>query len=229
MLSYFGFPVISLKSMVILLWVISFIISTETMYTLGNNSDLDRAFDAALAAQRYRDVVGTGDGEQVNENKNQGLLNTIVNHNKKIKYFDNKINFIVNNFANASHVREYVEKTKEIEQHIFGGPRPHRSWREFLLFSIVIVAIIFILMKIGKKYLAPWLFKSVVGESNGIQNRVSTISGHVSRSGDNGKRTVDELKNHLELQYLEHDKQLKDISQKLNDMLVLISDLPAER
>jgi hypothetical protein len=199
------------------------------MYSLSNHSDLDRAFDAALAAQRFRDVVGTGDDEQLNENKNQGFLNTIVNHNKKIKYFDNKINFIVNNFANASHVRELVEKTKEIEQHIFGGPRPHRSWREFLLMSIVMIAIIFILMKIGKKYLAPWLFKSVGGKSNGIQNGVSTISGHLSRSGDNGKLTVDELKNHLELQYLEHDKQLKDMTQKLNDILVLMSNVPADR
>jgi hypothetical protein len=182
------------------------------MYTSSNQSDLDRAFEAALEVQRYRDVVGAGNDEQLNENKNQGLINTIVNHNKKIKYFDNKINFIVNNFANATHVKEFVEKTKELEQHISGGPRPHRSWREYLLMSIVIIAIIYILMKMATKYLAPWLFKSVHGKSNGIQNGVSTISGHVSRSVGNGKLTVDELKNHLELQYLEHDKQLKDMT-----------------
>jgi hypothetical protein len=89
------------------------------MYTSSNQSDLDRAFEAALEAQRYRDVVGGGNDEQLNDNKNQGLINTIVNHNKKIKYFDNKINFIVNNFANATHVKEFGEDERARAAHFW--------------------------------------------------------------------------------------------------------------
>jgi hypothetical protein len=60
-------------------------------------------------------------------NKNNGLISTLVNHKEKLKLVDNKINYIVNNFANSSHVKEIVEKTKEIEKHVFGAPLPHSS------------------------------------------------------------------------------------------------------
>ncbi len=33
--------------------------------------------------------------------------------------------YVVNNFANSDHVKEMVERTKELESHVFGPPRPH--------------------------------------------------------------------------------------------------------
>jgi hypothetical protein len=29
---------------------------------------------------------------------------------------------IVNNFANSSHIREVIDKRKELEKYVFGGP-----------------------------------------------------------------------------------------------------------
>ncbi len=55
-----------------------------------------------------------------NDKKNQGLINTIVNHNNKIKSIENKFNFIINNYANSSHVKEIIEREKEIEKHVMG-------------------------------------------------------------------------------------------------------------
>jgi hypothetical protein len=62
-----------------------------------------------------------------NENTNQGLINTIINHNNKSKNVEHKVNFIVNNYANSSHVKEIVDKTRDLENHALGTPRPHTS------------------------------------------------------------------------------------------------------
>jgi len=98
------------------------------MYTSSNHSDLERAFQAALDAQRHKEETDTANDDQLlNDNRNQGLINSIVNNNdRKIKHLENKFNFIVNNYANSSHIKEILEKTKELEDHVFGAPRPHR-------------------------------------------------------------------------------------------------------
>lgn len=92
-----------------------------------------------------------------NENKNQGLVNTIVNHNKKIKSTKNKFNLIVNNFVNFSHVKEIEKQTKEIERHVFGPPRPHSSRREFVLIAVIVVIIGMVLIIGGKKLIGSGL------------------------------------------------------------------------
>jgi hypothetical protein len=57
----------------------------------------------------------------------------------------------VNNFANSSYVKEIIDKTKEIEKHAFGEPRPHSSWRELVLLLISIAALLIVFFKIGEK------------------------------------------------------------------------------
>ncbi len=124
-------PFLTINIILIMLCVSSSIKSTHTMSTSSSSSDVELAFQAALKAQRLREVGDNVNDDQLrNENRNQGLINTIVNCNRKIKHFENKINFFDNNYANSSHMKEIVEKTKELEQHIVGAPRPHRSWRE---------------------------------------------------------------------------------------------------
>ncbi len=57
-------------------------------------------------------MTSTGNDDQLqNDNKNRGRTNTIVNLNNKIN-FENKYNFIVNNYANLSHVKESLQKQK---------------------------------------------------------------------------------------------------------------------
>ena len=48
------------------------------------------------------------DAQLLNKNRNQGLINTIIDHNKKMKVFKNKINCVVNNYVNSSRVKEIV-------------------------------------------------------------------------------------------------------------------------
>ena len=105
-------------------------------------SKLDHTLQIAMEAERNRErSFAQEEGNLHNENKNQGLINTIVNHNKKIKNIENRFNLHMNNYANSSHIKEIVDKTKEIEKHIFGAPSPHRSWRDFLLVIIILGAI----------------------------------------------------------------------------------------
>jgi hypothetical protein len=89
--------------------------STYTRHTSNNYSELERVFQSPLDSQRHREMTSTTSEDQLQkENKNQKLIDTIVNHNNKIKNFENKFNFIINNYAHSSHVKEIVEKTKEL-------------------------------------------------------------------------------------------------------------------
>jgi len=90
--------------------------------------------------------------------------------------------------------------------------------------SIMTSAIIDILVKMAKKYLGPWLVSSIHDPSNEIVNRVSTTNGHVAIGKGNDKLVIDELKNNLEQQHYEHEKQLKDMMQKLIDIAFIIND-----
>jgi hypothetical protein len=63
-----------------------------------------------MDAQRHNERLKSEIIDQLdNENYNQGLINTIVNHNSKIKNIENKFNYVVNNFANSNHVEEMIE------------------------------------------------------------------------------------------------------------------------
>ncbi len=124
-----------------------------TTHLISNQTDLDHAFKLAFDAERLRQNERSNaenDDHLQSENQNKGLINTIINHNNKIKNIENKFNLIVNNFANSSHVREVVDKTKELEKYVFGGPRPHQSWRKFILMVIIIGALLIISIKLGK-------------------------------------------------------------------------------
>jgi hypothetical protein len=89
-----------------------------------------------------------------------------VNHNDKINKIENKFNLIVNNFANASHMKKIEKNTKELERYVFGPLRSHSSWREFLLMVVIIGTIVGILIVGGKKFLAPGLVKYIMKKSN---------------------------------------------------------------
>lgn len=189
-------------------------------------SHIDRELLAALELQKVKDGhVNESDGPVVSENRNQGLINTIVNHNNKMKQIDNRLNVVINNYANSSHIKEIIEKTKEVERHVFGPPQPHRSWRELVLLIIVVVAVIFCLIKVVKKYLAPWLIRSAGVESKQVVNKVSTISGYVSDRQVGYKHAIDELKRRLEEQNSHHNEQLSNMTRMLGDIATMVTDL----
>ena len=50
------------------------------------------------------------DDDQRLDNNNHDLVNTIVNHNNKLKTIENKFNVMVNNLVNASQLQDLVEK-----------------------------------------------------------------------------------------------------------------------
>jgi DNA-binding FrmR family transcriptional regulator len=122
-------------------------------------------------------------------NKNNGLINTIVNHNEKLKVVENKINYIVNNFANSSHVKEVVEKAREIEKHIYGAPRPHASWRELVLVLVCLAAVLVALHQLVKKVVLPYLLKYINEKTVDKGKVIKSISEQVDNNNGNKGNT----------------------------------------
>ena len=100
--------------------------------SLKKLSEFENALHEALDKQRSNE-----EDNQLNENRNQGLINTILNHNNKLKMFENKFNLVVNNFANSSHVKEVHERTNELERLIIGAPQPKGKSADFCTLSTV--------------------------------------------------------------------------------------------
>ena len=200
-------------------YVLCFIIVIKSSITQNISRelpDLDRALRLALKAQRNRERSNTRDLEHLhNENKNQGLINTIVNHNKKIKTIENEFNLIINNFANSTHVKEVVNKMKEIEKHVFGTPRPHSSWREFLLVAIVVEVIGVLLIKVGNKCIVPELAKCISKRITDKTPRLTTISGNIPSNYHNNSKPTQEQKSLLE-------QWIHDQSEKLNELIYVL-------
>ncbi|CAF3349325.1 unnamed protein product [Rotaria socialis] len=194
-----------------------FIISSaidSIAYNQGSRTHLDKALHTALEAQQQSDSQSTGkEDQQQTNNKNQGLINTLVNHNNKIKNIENIYNFIVNNYANSSHVKEYIEKTKEIENHVFGAPRPHRSWREFLLSFISCCAIGGLLWKLWRKFVKPRFEKCVREINNGKQTSIPSISEHIFTGKGSDQTAMEELKLYLEKQLIENNIRHNELIQ----------------
>ena len=183
--------------------------------------DTDQSMQPTLEAQRLLNQGGTTlekDDRQENKNQNNGLINTIINHNKKIKNIENKYNYIVNNFANSSHVREVVEKSKQLEKLVVGVPRPHESWRELVLVMIMIGVLLMVVTKIGKKYLGPWLIKYIHKKSKKDRYVLPTISGNMDTEthGD-----LDDFKRYWERRWDEQDKRMVEMLLKLNNLSVI--------
>lgn len=174
-------------------------------------SEFESALHLALNKQRPHEE---DEDKQRNENKNQGLINTIVNHNNQLKVFENKFNLVVNNLANSSHVKEVHERTKELEKHLFGAPQPHKSWRELLLLAITLGALGFVLLKLTQKYVAPcwtkWLNDSI---TNNPHRLATTISEQVS--AEETRKNLD-LKLLLEQHLANQKEQLEIIAQRMN-------------
>ena len=116
------------------------------------------------------------------DSKNQGLINSIVNDNNRLKHIEQKFNFITNNFVNLNLVNELTEKTNDIEKRIFGALCPHSSWRDLLLSINIVGTAIFLSIKVGRKCFLPWMIKKIndqhSDEGGGVkkQLKTSTIS-----------------------------------------------------
>ena len=183
-----------------------------------NHSQLDQSLQAALEAHRHGERTKMeNDDYSRSDNKNQGLINTIVNHNDKIRNIENKFNYIVNNFANSSHIKEVVEKTKVLENHVFGLPRPHSSWREFLLMVIIVGGVGVITIKVVKKYIGPKFTTYIQKHSINNKATISSISERIELGSLGCTVPTNNLKMSIEQQLEEHSKILNIISQKLKD------------
>ncbi len=152
-----------------------------------------------------------------NEQKNQGLINTLINHNNQLKNINNKFNFITNNFANSSHIKEIIEKTNDIEKHIVGAPQPHKSWREFLLVSIGLGVLVVGIIKVVRKFCLPWLSGYMNKQSREHSMEIATIGKQIDYHYDKPTFTLLELKNFMEHQLNQQNHQLDIISRKLNE------------
>ena len=66
--------------------------------TTNDQGDL-RKMVQALSKAPSRSQTVNNENEGNTHNKNNGIMNIIVNHDEKLKVVENKINYIVNNFA----------------------------------------------------------------------------------------------------------------------------------
>ncbi|CAF1284094.1 unnamed protein product [Rotaria magnacalcarata] len=170
-----------------------FIISStinSTVYNQGSRTHRDKALHTVLEAQQQFGSQSTGkEDQQQTNNKNQVLINTLVNHNNKIK---------------------------NIENHVFGAPRPHRSWREFLLSFISCCAVGGLLWKLWRKFVRPRFKKCVREINNGKQTSIPSISEHISTGKVSDKTAMEELKLHLEKQLIENNIRHNELIQMFN-------------
>ena len=124
---------------------------------------------------------------------------------------------MVNNYANSSHVKEVVEKSNQLEKVIVGAPRPHESWRDLVLFSIVLGATLFVVTKVGRKFLGPsWLVKYIQDKSMINMKILPSISGKI---GVEAHSDLDEFKKYWERRLEDQDRMLWEVMIKLNNLL----------
>jgi hypothetical protein len=135
-----------------------------------------------------------------------------------LKHIENKYNLIVNNYPNSSHVREVVEKTKELEKLVTRAPQPHRSWRKLVLVLICVGAVLFVTVKMGQKYASKWLSNWLNLESSEHGPRVSIVNEQVARRSVNDKMSVLDLKNLVDQHMIEHKQRMDFLLHKLNDV-----------
>lgn len=169
-----------------------------------------RAAAQALGEIPSKSQAANNENEDNTVNKNNGLINTIVNHNEKLKMVENKINYIVNNFANSSHIKEIVEKTKEIENHVFGAPRPHAAWREFVLVFVCVVAVLYVMHKAGTKLVLPYVWKLLSEKTKEHGLQINTISGQVENKSGMGQKSLDEDK------WMELNLKVEQLARKIH-------------
>ena len=179
--------------------------------------------DFELALQKALESRVPGEGRKheetqsnINKNQNQGLINTIVNHDQKLKVIENNFNTIVNNFANSSHVQEVIKNNKILEKHVLGTPQPHKSWRDFVILTAVIGIVLLGIYKLCRMVWWPCLV-------SGIQRiAFSKSSGSPSMvNGQRGKQRTDTL---LELKVMideqrQENLQMKNIMKKVDEKL----------
>lgn len=178
-------------------------------------SALDDAFRQALTLRDQHKESRNENDSQMNENKNQGLINTIINHNNKLKHIENKFNLMINNFANSSHVKEIVEKNSELESFIYGPPQPHRSWRELLLIVVVPSLFLLLLFKLVQKYVGPRLILHLGKQLSKDNKERMKISEQPNHQPHEAVITVSNLLAALEEKMGEQSREIKNIHRSL--------------
>ena len=177
---------------------------TKVAASAKDLSELEKALHLALNKHDRHGGRSFHDDDQRLDNNNHGLINTIVNHNNKLKVIENKFNLMVNNFANGSHLKEVAEKHQELEKHIYGTPRPHKSWREFVLLTMLMGIIVGVGYIASRICIGPWLITRMKKHILGSNKEQLSERVFQSRSETNEDRTLQELRVVVEKQTQEN-------------------------
>jgi hypothetical protein len=137
----------------------------------------------------------------------------------QIKHIENKFNLLINNYANSSPMKEIVEKTRVLEHHVLGAPRPLRSWRDIVLMVVIIVAISGIGFKVVGKYRGPWLIRYIRKKSGVDSSDVPTVSKQLPHSGVTNDWAKEEVKVMVEQQSWVQNQKLGDMMHILKKSL----------
>ena len=129
---------------------------------------------------------------------------------------ENKFSFLVNNFPSSSEVGSVIDKTNQLEEHVLGTPKSHRSWTEFLLVSIDLSVALDIVIKVVKNYCIPWLFSYIRKKTLDASPRISSISQELDNRDKINNYVTLEL-NQLHHQLHEQNKQIEMVLQQSKD------------
>jgi hypothetical protein len=186
-------------------------------------SELEKALHLALNKHDRHGGRFHHDDDQRFDSNNHGLINTIVNHNNKLKIIENKFNLMVDNFANASQLKEVAEKHQDLEKHIFGTPRPHKSWREAVLLTMLSILIVLGGYSAGRICIGPWLIARMRKHVLGSTKEFTDVGARQSRRNKNEDRTLLELKVVCEKQMQENARLAGILEQKIAQQSAIVS------
>lgn len=127
--------------------------------------------DSHQQNEKTRNIEGD---HQQSMQKNQGLINTIMNNNKHLKNIHKKI-------FNSLYVKEISKKTTYIKKHLVDSPPPHKSSRELVLFVVTILIALGSMYIVGRKHCLPKFIHYLSKKSR--KNSANTIS--ISKQVDN--------------------------------------------
>lgn len=113
-----------------------------------------------------------------------------------------------------------MEKIKEIENHIYGSPQPHKSWRELLLLLIAGSALVIILVQMYKKLALPRVKRFISENRHGDSARTRSISEQVDKRQQNISKNVNKLEDNITLS----DWNLKAQLDQMNSMMWAINE-----
>jgi hypothetical protein len=103
--------------------------------------------------------------------------------------------------------------------HIIGVPRPHRSWREFLIFFVGLGVLVGMIVSFVRKCFKLRIIGYMNKKSREHTMEIAPLSKQIDHHNDKDLHSFIELKNVMEQHINKQNYQLDIIFRKLNEII----------